>query len=254
VRTIALQLYTVRQALAQDAENTLRQVCDAGYRTVETAPLPPGLAPREFGAMLRDNGLTVTAMHDELPLGDCQARVLDAAAALGTRRIIWHGWPRDPKCGSLEGYRRLADRYAEAARAAQANGLQLGLHTHWWECEPIGEVYPFQWLHQILPSEIFFEPDVYWARTAGLDPARVLRDLGGRVTMLHLKDGPAVHGQPMTALGEGVVDIPSVLRAAPGGAELVVELDECATAPLEAARRSLQFLIQNRLFDAASTG
>lgn len=249
MRTIALQLYTVRQALAQDAAGTLRRVHEAGYRSVETAPLPPGLTAREFGGMLRDHGLAVAAVHEELPLGDSQARVLDAAAALGAARLIWHGWPRDPECGSLEGYRRLADRYADAARVAEDHGLQFGLHTHWWECEPIEGEYPYSLLHRVLPAEIFFELDVYWAWTAGLDPVRAIQDLGARVALLHLKDGPAVHGQPMTALGEGVVDLASVLRAAPVTADLVVELDECATDPLEAARRCLQFLEQSGLCD-----
>lgn len=243
MRTIALQLYTVRHALARNPGETLRQVRDAGYQAVETAPLPPELSPRTMGALLRDLGLSVIAAHSELPLGQRCAEVLDAAAELGATRLIWHGWPRDPECDSLEGYRRLADRYVEASRVAQDHGLRFGLHNHWWECERLEGMYPYQLLHQLLPLEVFFELDVYWAHTAGLDPVRIVDELGSRVSMLHLKDGPAVHGQPMTALGEGVVDIPSVIRAVRPSTDLVVELDECATDPMDAARRSLQFLL-----------
>lgn len=244
MKIVALQLYTVRHALARNPGETLRQVRAAGYQAVETAPLPPELSPRTMGALLRDLGLSVTAAHSELPLGERRAEVLDAAAELGATRLIWHGWPRDPECDSLEGYRRLADRYAEASRVAQDHGLRFGLHNHWWEYERREEVYPYQLLHQILPPEIFFELDVYWAHTAGLDPVRIVDELGSRVSMLHLKDGPAVHGQPMTALGEGAVDIAAVVRAVQPSADLVVELDECATDPMDAARRSLQFLLQ----------
>jgi sugar phosphate isomerase/epimerase len=136
----------------------------------------------------------------------------------------------------------LAERYAEAAAVAHEHGLRFGLHNHWWECELIEGCYPYQLLHELLPAEVFFELDVYWARTAGLDPARIVTELGPRVAMLHLKDGPAVPGQPMTALGDGVVDLPAIIRAAQRSADLVVELDECATDPMDAARRSLQYL------------
>jgi len=244
MRSVALQLYTVRHALARDPAATLRQVREGGFRAVETAPLPPEWewTPQEMGALLRDLGLTVVAAHCDLPLGDRRKQVLEEAEALGARRIVWHGWPRDPECHSLDGYRRLAERYSEAFRVAGQGGLEFGLHNHWWECEPVDGWYPYQLLHQLLPAEVFFELDVYWARTAGLDPVQVLRDLAGRVRMVHLKDGPAVHGQPMTALGDGIVDVRSVVRAAAPSADLVVELDECATDPMEAALRSLRFL------------
>lgn len=75
-----------------------------------------------------------------------------------------------------------------------------------------------------------------------MDPLEVLAELGGRVRMVHMKDGPAIHGQPMTALGEGVVDLRSILIASRSVEAWVVELDECATDPLVAAERSLAFL------------
>ena len=70
----------------------------------------------------------------------------------------------------------------------------------------------------------------------------VLAELGPRIGSLHLKDGPAVHGEPMTALGRGVLDLPRILRALTRPVDCVIELDECATDPLEAARESLAYL------------
>jgi hypothetical protein len=46
----------------------------------------------------------------------------------------------------------------------------------------------------------------------------------------------------MTALGRGRVDVPRILRALTGPAEWVVELDECETDPLEAARQGRAYL------------
>jgi hypothetical protein len=49
----------------------------------------------------------------------------------------------------------------------------------------------------------------------------------------------------MTAVGDGVMDWPSVIQAGQGRAEwLIVELDRCATDMLEAVSRSYTYLTQ----------
>jgi sugar phosphate isomerase/epimerase len=97
----------------------------------------------------------------------------------------------------------------------------------------------------MLAPEIFLEIDAYWVQTAGLNPASVIAELetsGRRVQFLHLKDGPATQGQPMTALGDGVMDFSAILNQLKRPTQLVVELDECATDLFEALHRSLQYL------------
>ena len=46
----------------------------------------------------------------------------------------------------------------------------------------------------------------------------------------------------MTALGRGRVDVPRILRALTRPVDWVIELDECATDPLEAAQESRVYL------------
>jgi hypothetical protein len=46
----------------------------------------------------------------------------------------------------------------------------------------------------------------------------------------------------MTALGRGVLDLRGIVRALTHPVDWVIELDECATDPLEAGRESLAFL------------
>lgn len=242
VPPVALQLYTVRHALAADPVGTLRRVRQAGYRQVETAPQTPDLPASRLAALLRDEGLSVVAAHCDLPVGDRKESVLDEAEILGTRRILWHGWPKDPNCDSAEGFEILLERYRSAFEAARDRGLRFGLHNHWWEFENIGGECLHDWLHRRLPPEVFFELDVYWAQTSGRDPVAVIEALGQRVRMVHLKDGPAIHGKPMTALGQGVLDLRAILHAARSVEAWVVELDECASDPMRAAEQSFAFL------------
>jgi sugar phosphate isomerase/epimerase len=239
---IALQLWTVRAALADDADLALARVRAVGFSAVELAPLPPGLEPARFAEALADHGLAVVSVHVVLPTPATMADVAGAARACRCSKVIWHGWPRDPRFASPAGVRDLAAACNAAAALARDHGLAFGVHNHWWEFEPVGGDRPIRLLHEALDPDVFWQLDVYWAQTGGADPAAVVAELGPRVRSVHWKDGPCAHGRPMTALGRGRVNIPRVFGALAGPADPVIELDECATDPLEAAREGRVYL------------
>jgi sugar phosphate isomerase/epimerase len=100
-------------------------------------------------------------------------------------------------------------------------------------------------LIQEIDPTIFFEVDAYWVKTAGCDPAQVVAELGARAPLIHAKDGPAVKGEPMVAVGDGSQDFSKILQAANGHAEwLIVELDQCTTDMLAAVERSHRYLTE----------
>ena len=239
---IALQLYTLRDLLAQDFEGIIRKVADIGYVGVETANLfgdSPASAARLFGEL----GLTVSGAHSPMPLGDQKQEVLDTMGALQCKRLIVP-WQSPENYKSLDGIKSICDTLNEGAAIARANGLQLGYHNHWFEYEPVENRIPVDVMLEHLDPDVFFEVDVYWVQTAGQDPAQVVSRLGSRAPLLHVKDGPCQIEAPMTALGEGMVDIPGVVAAGAGSTEwLVVELDRCATDVMEAVRKSYQYLV-----------
>jgi sugar phosphate isomerase/epimerase len=238
----ALQLWTVRDALTADTDGALDRVKAAGFSTVELAPLPPGLIPERLADSLACRGLSVVSIHGDLPTLSNLAEWERIARACRCSKLVWHGWPRDPRFSTLDGLRALILDWNAAEAMARDLGLEFGLHNHWWEFEPVEGERPIRLFHELLHPNLFWQLDVYWARTAGADPVAVLAELAPRIRSLHLKDGPAVHGRPMTALGQGVVDVPRILRALTAPTDLVIELDECSTDPLDAARDSLAYL------------
>jgi sugar phosphate isomerase/epimerase len=239
---IALQLWTIREAIASDPDGALRRVKEAGFAAVELAPPPPGLTAGRLAGGLARNGLSVVSIHGDLPTAANIRRWAEIARECRCPNVIWHGWPRDPRFDSLAGVRDLIAACNEAGAIARDHGLRFGMHNHWWEFEPVDGRRPIRMFHEALTPNVFWQLDVYWAQTAGADPAGVLAELSPRIGSVHWKDGPAVHGEPMTALGRGVVDIPRVLWALTQPADWVIELDECATDPLEAARESRVYL------------
>jgi sugar phosphate isomerase/epimerase len=239
---IALQLWTIRDAMALDADRALGHVKAAGFSAVELAPLPPDLTPGHLAECLARHDLAVLSIHGELPTSANIGQWTEISRACRCSKIIWHGWPRDSRFDSLAGVRDLISACNETGEIARDHGFQFGMHNHWWEFELVEGNRPIRLFHESLHTDIFWQLDVYWARTAGVDPADMLTSLLPRIGSLHWKDGPAVHGEPMTAIGRGKVDVPRILQALRRPVDWVIELDECATDPLVAAQESRAYL------------
>ena len=247
---IGFQLYTVRDAIEVDAAAALGRVAEMGYTAVETAFWPEGMTTAQGGQLLKDTGLSVFAVHVEIPTGEHQAAVLEAAEAYNCDRMVWHGWPEDTRYQTMDGIRELADIYNEAYAFCEANGLQFGVHNHWWEFEPIEDgALPYYEILPLLEPGIFFEIDTYWAKVAGLDPAKVVGDWGARAPLLHIKDATALSTEgPMVAAGSGLQDFPAIAEAGRGHTEwMIVEMDDCETDMFEAAAQSFAYLTENGL-------
>jgi sugar phosphate isomerase/epimerase len=243
---IALQLYTVRAGLKDDFEGVVRQIAEIGYTGVEpfdSAAIQPAVAGRLFAEL----GLAVPGAHTALPLGENERPVLEAMAAYGCRRLV-SGYLGQAYFQTADGVRRACEQFNQANQVALANGLTFGIHNHWWEFEQVDGRYAYEIMLEELDPDIFFEIDTYWVKTAGLDPTAVIRQLGSRVPLLHVKDGPAVLGEPMTAVGQGTLDFHEITAAAEGYVEwLIVELDECATNMMEAVAQSYHYLTREGL-------
>lgn len=238
---LGLQLYSIREKLAAGYEAGVRAVAALGYAGVETAGFP-GSSPTAAGALFKQLGLRVCAMHCPMPVGDKQNEVLDAAAAVEATRLIM-AWRPPEMFTSLDGIRRVCDELNEADAIARSHGLTVGYHNHDQEFQLVnGKPALFHMLDYVAPS-VFFEVDTYWAKVAGFEPAEVIRSLGSRTPLIHLKDGPAKKESPMTAVGDGVLRWPAVIDAARDHAEwLIVEIDRCATDMMTAVDQSFNFL------------
>lgn len=243
---IGLQLYTLREALAADFEGVVRRVAEIGYVAVEPAGFP-GITAASAAELFRSLGLRVESAHSPLPLGDKRAEVMDTMAALGCRYLVCPYLPPED-FATPDKIKAVCDRLNEANDIARSAGLTLVYHNHWWEYEPVDGIMPYRLMLEHLDSTIQFEIDTYWVKTAGADPVEVVRELGARVPLLHLKDGPCTKDAPMVAVGQGVMDFEPIIQAGAGSVELlVVELDRCATDMLTAVEESYRYLTSKGL-------
>ncbi|HQE92392.1 MAG TPA: sugar phosphate isomerase/epimerase [Anaerolineae bacterium] len=243
---IGLQLYSVREDVQQHGfADAVRKVAAMGYIGVEPAGFP-GTTPEAAGKLFKELGLVVPSAHTGLPLGQTKNEVLDALRAIDCPRIITGKGPAD--FATLDKIKATCDLFNEANQVARENGMAFGVHNHWWEYLQVEGRYVYQVMLERLDPAIFFELDTYWIKTAGVDPAQVVREMGARAPFLHIKDGPCVKDEPMTAVGDGVMDFPTLVAAGkPHTAWLIVEIDRCAGDMMEAVAKSYDYLVENRL-------
>ena len=238
---IALHLYSVRDAIQKDNyENVVRKVAQMGYAGVETAGFPY-TTPQAAGKLFKELGLTVSSIHSPIPTPATKGEIVDTLGALDCKFAVSGAGPDDYK--TEEQTRKTCEQLNKAYDLLAPEGIRLGVHNHWWEYLKVGEKYAYEIMLEVLNPNIAFQLDTYWIKTAGVDPAMVIRRLGKRAPLLHIKDGPATQDQPMLALGEGVIDIPAIVAAGQGAVEwMIVELDACATDMMEAVVKSYQYL------------
>ena len=238
---IAVQLYSVRDFTEKDFAGTVRKIAAMGYAGVETAGFP-GTTAQAAGALFKELGLAVSSAHTGLPVGKDQSKILEDMAAIGCKRLVCPGVSAS-LFESTDGLKKAAQLLNEANQVCRANGLTLGYHNHYKEFQVVDGRTAFDILLELVDPDVFFQVDTYWAHVAGVDVPALVKKLGKRAPLLHIKDGPGDKNMPMLAVGEGVMNVPAILAAARGFCEWqIVELDSCATDMLEAVQKSYQYL------------
>lgn len=233
--SLGLQLYSLRNELPSDYAGVLKRVADAGYVGVEPAGFP-GSSLEEAARIYDDLGLRVPCIHVPLPVGEKRRESIDTAMTLGAARVV--SGLGDDGFASPELIIESCNHFNEAAENARDDGMQFAIHNHWWEFEQLDGRPVYQYMLEHLEPFVEFEIDTYWVKTAGMDPAAVIEELGPRCPLLHIKDGPCVRDEPMTAIGEGTMDFDPIMKAARHAEWMIVELDECATDMVEAVEKS----------------
>jgi sugar phosphate isomerase/epimerase len=244
MKPIAVQLYSVREEAAKDFPGVLKRVAEIGYKGVEFAGLH-GMAAAEVKRIVDDLGLQVSSAHGPMPTKENAQQIIDECHTLGARRLVTGpGTAIDTMAGVL----KAAELMNEGVAALQGCCVQLGLHNHWAEFQPVEGQLPEDIILEKAPG-IFAQLDVYWIAVGGPDPATTVARLKHRAPLLHIKDGKIDPPQPHTAVGEGALDMPAIIGAAdPNVLEwLIVELDSCATDMFEAVEKSYRHLVGNGL-------
>jgi len=253
MKPLGLQVWTLHEYSVKDFFGTLKEIAAIGYKGVEMDEDLYGKEPAEIRKVLDDLGLIVPSAHPGLmPTRDNVNEIVDRAKALGYDMIVSSG-PQD-NFKTLDGIGRLAEAYQTAAALLKPYGLRMCYHNHWWDMASL-DGRPGLEIFFELATDVWAQVDVYWASNFGaVDVPALIARYGSRIPILHIKDGPLVKDQPMTAVGAGKMDIAACVEAAdPSVLEwLIVEIDRCATDMLEAVRESCNYMTSHGLVEGSA--
>lgn len=234
---LAVQLYSLRERAKTDLPGVLEAVGKMGYDGVEFAGFFDN-APAALRRVLDGAGLVASSAHCAVFDAERHAQVEDEANALGYRHLVGGFGENDFRDEAA--IRKLADRVNAAVAYFAPKGFTVSIHNHWWEYDAPNKG---DLLLSLCPGAAP-QFDVYWVTVGGASPVEYIRRYAGRVKLIHVKDGPLDRAQAMTAVGQGRVDVASVVAAArEAGVEWgIVELDRCDTDMERAVAESLTYL------------
>jgi sugar phosphate isomerase/epimerase len=242
---VGLELYSVRDALKQDPEGTVRAVAQMGYQAVEFyAPYFEWSEPqaKQMRKLLDDLGIRCYSTHNDEDF--FSAKNIDHARELnlilGTKYMV-QAWS-DPK-PDLDGWKALAAKLNALADKLEPSGLRVGYHNHDAEWRAVGGRRPIEILAANTKPSVMLQLDVGTCLEAGSDPVAWIKANPGRIRSIHCKEwSPAKDKGYKVLFGEGVADWKGIFQAAEsvGGVEYYLVEQEGSQFPeLETARRCL---------------
>lgn len=252
-KTIGLQLYTVRDAMAKDPQATLARVASIGYNSVETATYTGsqkfyGMTPKEFAETLKKNGLIAPSGHYQL--GEAPSnegtilhgwdKAVDDAAAAGIKYMVCaYLFPEER--GNLDHYKKVADELNAAGERCKKSGIQLCYHNHDFEFEAQDGKYPYDILLGTDPNLVKMEIDLYWLTKAGQDPVALINKHPGRFPLWHVKDMDNTAKKFFTEVGSGVIDFKRIfaVQQTAGLKYYFVEQDQTPGDPFDSIQKSI---------------
>ena len=239
---IGAQFYTVRNQCQtlDDFALTLRKVADIGYKTVQISGTCPYDA-QWLKAQLAANDLQCVLTHIPVPrlVGETQQVIADHHV-FGCENIGlgWYAF------NETDTYEAFMATYPQVARAIRDGGKYFMYHNHDQEFKKVGGKLILEKLAEEIPADVMgFTLDTFWIQAGGGDPAQWVKNLAGRVPVIHLKD--YAYGRKMAVVGEGNINFDRVFSAAEesGTKYMLVEQDDCnGEDPIECLRRSYEYL------------
>lgn len=243
---IGLELYSVREALKQDPEGTVRAVAALGYQCVEFyAPYFDWTEAqaKRMRKLLDDLGVKCYSTHNDEKYFSAEniERARELNSILGCEYMVLAY--SEPKA-NLDSWKGIANELNSAAEKLAPAGLKPGYHNHQSEWKPVDGVRPMEILAKNTNPTVMLQLDVGTCLDAGSDPVAWIRANPGRIRSLHLKDWSSDPAKGYQVLfGEGNADWKRIFAAAEsvGGVEYyLLEQEGSRFGELETAKRCLR--------------
>jgi sugar phosphate isomerase/epimerase len=234
---VGVQLYSVRDAMGKDPMGTLKKLNEGGIKHVEHANYINrkfyGYTAKEFKKILNDLNMLMPSGHtvmtaqdwdnDKKDFTDKWKYTIDDAAEVGQRYVI-SPWLDESLRSDLDGLKRFMEQFNKCGELCKAHGMSFGYHNHDFEFSTkVGDGNLFEFiLKNTDPSLVLQQLDIgNMYGVPGGDALAIIDKYPGRFELMHVKDeiksatpGEMGHGYESTILGQGVMQVKEIVKAA----------------------------------------
>ncbi len=216
LKNYGIQLWSVKNALAKDPKDVLKQLASFGYTQIESFEgsngMFWGMAPADFKKYMDDLGMKIISSHCNIEK-DFEQKAADAAS-IGMKYLIC---PYKGPQKSIDDFKKIADEFNQKGDICKKNGIRFAYHNHDYSFKANdGQIPEDVMLAATNPGTVDFEMDIYWVVTAGADPVAYMKKYKNRFRLGHVKDRikNTAETDASCTLGEGCIDYPSILKQA----------------------------------------
>jgi sugar phosphate isomerase/epimerase len=248
---ISIQLWTVRNDLFVNYDDTLRYLADIGYPNVEQALGYFGRTAAQLRAFHDSLGIRTMSSHDGISASQADLETkIENALTLGQTGIVvpFLSSPNE------DDWKMWTEQMNAEAVAANAAGLQYGYHNHAHEFSTDFGNGRRPWdvlTEELDPRHVHLEIDIYWAVTGGIQSGDGLGDPDGfaidvmraapqQVRQYHVKDRDPSNGS-FADPGTGSINFARIF-AAQQVQQYIVENDEPDVTPRQTAEVGYSYL------------
>jgi sugar phosphate isomerase/epimerase len=223
---IGCQTWPVREMIAKDFPDTLKQLATAGFQTIEMCS-PAGYSDFGFGALAKyngselkkiiaDAGLTCTSSHfslDELRKNQDEAIAWAKEIGLTQMLVATLSGPKNP---TLDDVKRAADEYNKMGDKAMKADIQQGLHNEEFEMSTVEGKRTYDILFELLdPRVVKFQFQVSTI-SRGFDAAEYFTKYPDRFISMHIQGWSATR-KKIVPVGQDTLDWKRIFAAAKTG-------------------------------------
>lgn len=215
-KQIGVQLWSLKAAIQENVDETLKQVAKAGYSFVEPAGHDldagtfHGLKPGALKQKVNDLGMKMYSGHCRVDVANAE-KACEKAAEAGFKFIVRPSLsPAERK--NADSYKKMADDFNKVGEVAKKYGMQFGFHNHAQEFEEKDGQIPYDILLQNTNSEnVIFQMDLGWLVFAERSPVDYFKKYPGRFPLWHIRDLDG-ESKKAVAIGQGNIDLASVFK------------------------------------------
>lgn len=222
-KSLAIQLYTVRDAIAQNLEKTFEKLAELGFTELEIYGYNGfffGKTRNEFQSVLKNVGLKVISSHhttgilhnDEGTLLKNWEKSVEDLHFIGSKYMVCsYLFPEER---TVENYLKLPELFNKSGEITKKAEIQFAYHNHDFEFEKFDNsknIYDFI-LENTSSDLVKMELDLYWISKAGLDPLVYFEKYPKRFPLWHVKDMKA-GTKDFAEIGNGTIDFKRIFEA-----------------------------------------